>query len=99
MSRSDVGRVAGIRGDVGVKEGGFAGEAMRKEGEETRALDAPCCAELNELDEREIGHTKSVRGIGGSQADEQRLRMKEVVLEGEAMRKLRANTRALDAPC
>ena len=49
MSMSDGGRVAGMRGDVGAKEGGFADEAMRKEGRETRAFDAPCCAALSEL--------------------------------------------------
>ena len=38
-----------MRGDVGAKEGGFADEAMRKEGRETRAFDAPCCAALSEL--------------------------------------------------
>ena len=42
-------------GEVGMKEGGFADEAMRKEGEKTRAFDAPCCAALSELDEHENG--------------------------------------------
>ena len=72
---------------------------MRKLRAKTRALDAPCCAELGKLDEQENGPRASLSDVEGIHADERRLRMKEAALDREALRKPHAKTRAFDAPC